>query len=378
MLVMRTVEDPTNPLGELVGTQHTVGFDHFALAVYPFGLDGVQPRALLGQKAAYDPHPTATLFDLAVVLPKPAPHLFGNMPACVVPDENQNLLASRSELFATPLKELGSYPTDWPTINEPQPCLIELRYIEPVTGDSLRIRVVLSDRLLEEAQRLSLLGPAIQGRQSQPTPPTLVLETHCPLGVGRSHLHQPVAPSFFLSYRGSGEVIHRLARCQRTPRRRAKVARMVSPETRLSTSPCSKLTCAAIPSVQRLLSWPNSLGEWCSNSLTASALFSSKTAWVRFGREEPAIRAWRPHSLKLWMAFLTVWEPHPKLRAILGGDSPRELARSIWLRRNTKASLERSPACRASRSSLESFRTKIGGFMRTTIAHRTQPTLAMH
>src|SRR5215210_4384466 len=139
------------------------------------------------------------------------------------------------------------------------------------------------------------------------------------LRVGRSHLHQSVAPSFFLSYRGSGEVIQRFARCQRTPRRRAKVARMVSPHTRFSIKPCSKLVCAAISRVQRLLSLPNSLGERCSISLTASALFSSKAAWVRLGREEPGSRAPRPRSLKAWMAFRTVWEAHPKLAAILGG-----------------------------------------------------------
>jgi hypothetical protein len=71
-------------------------------------------------------------------------------------------------------------------------------------------------------------------------------------------------------------VIQRLALCQRTPRRRPRVARIVSPETRLPVSPSSKLTCAAISSVQRLLSLPNSLGERCSISLMASALSSSK------------------------------------------------------------------------------------------------------
>ncbi len=78
------------------------------------------------------------------------------------------------------------------------------------------------------------------------------------------------------------------------------------------------------------------------------------------------------------MAFLTVWEAHPKLAAILGGDSPRELARSIWLRRRTKASLERSPAVRALRSSWDNERTKIGGFMTTTIAHPTLSILKVH
>jgi hypothetical protein len=154
---------------------------------------------------------------------------------------------------------------------------------------------------------------------------------------------------------------------------------MVSPETRLCVSPSSKLLSAAISKVQRLVSYPNSLGERWSISRKASALSSSRAARVRFGREEPGSRASRPRLLKAWMAFLTYSrEPHPKLAAILGGGSPRALARSIWLRRRTKASLERSPEVRASRSSCDNGRTKIGGFMTTTIAHPTQSILKMH
>jgi hypothetical protein len=107
---------------------------------------------------------------------------------------------------------------------------------------------------------------------------------------------------------------------------------MVSPATRLWTIPSSKATCAAISSVHRLESYPNSLGEGWSISRNRSALCSSKAARVRFGREDPASRASRPRLLNAWMAFLTVWEPHPKLAAILGEVSPRELARSIWHR----------------------------------------------
>src|SRR5829696_1632296 len=112
--------------------------------------------------------------------------------------------------------------------------------------------------------------------------------------------------------------------------------------------------------------------------LSASALFSSKAACTRFGRDEPGVRASRPLSLKARMAFLTVCEAHPRLRAIFGGDSPRALARRIWQRRITKASLERSPASRRSRSFFDSSRTKIGGFMPNTIAHNTPPSLRMH
>src|SRR5215204_132312 len=104
MLVMRTTVDTTNPLGELVSSQQPLGLDHFALAVYPLGFYGVQPRTLLGQEAAYDPHSTATVFDSAVMLAEPAPNLFGDMPRSVVPDEHQHLLlARRFELLATPL-----------------------------------------------------------------------------------------------------------------------------------------------------------------------------------------------------------------------------------------------------------------------------------
>jgi hypothetical protein len=97
-----------------------------------------------------------------------------------------------------------------------------------------------------------------------------------------------------------------LARIHRTPSSRARVARMVSPETRLCVSPSSKATSAAISKVHRLVSYPNSLGERWSISLRASALSSSKAAWTRLGREDPGVRARRPRSLKAWMAFLTV------------------------------------------------------------------------
>lgn len=68
MLVMRTAENRAYPLDQLAGHEQPIGLDHLALGVNPLGLDGVQPRALLGQKkAAYDPHPVPALFDLAVV-----------------------------------------------------------------------------------------------------------------------------------------------------------------------------------------------------------------------------------------------------------------------------------------------------------------------
>jgi hypothetical protein len=109
---------------------------------------------------------------------------------------------------------------------------------------------------LDEAHRLPLLGPAIHTRRAlaaSAPPAFILLEARSPSGVGRSPRHQsPSRRLFFFRDRGSGEVIHRLALRQRTPRRRPRAARMLSPRTRFPIKPSSKLTSAAIASVQRL------------------------------------------------------------------------------------------------------------------------------
>jgi hypothetical protein len=78
----------------------------------------------------------------------------------------------------------------------------------------------------------------------QAAPPHLVLEAQGPRGVGPGEGDQAVAASFFRAYSGSGLVIQRLARRQVSPRR-ARVARIVSPLTRVAVSPCSTATAAA-------------------------------------------------------------------------------------------------------------------------------------
>src|SRR5947209_9051694 len=109
---MWTIEDPADSIGELISAQKVLGLYNFSLAVHPLRFDGVQPRTLLGQQAAYDPHTFAAVFDLAIVPTKPPPELFGDVPACVVPDQKQNLLAESFKPFATPLKKLGRHSTD--------------------------------------------------------------------------------------------------------------------------------------------------------------------------------------------------------------------------------------------------------------------------
>ena len=124
---MRTAEDPANPLCEFVGAQQTVGLDHFALAMNPLGLYGVQPRALLRKKTVYDPHPAPALLDFSVVSSEPASDFFGEVPTRVVPDEYHDVFADLFEPFNAPRQKLSRYPTDGPTIHKPQPCLVKLR-----------------------------------------------------------------------------------------------------------------------------------------------------------------------------------------------------------------------------------------------------------
>src|SRR5215207_2653593 len=247
MLVMRTPEDPAYPVGKLVRPQQTVGFHDLALGVHPLRLDGVEPRTLLGQQATHDPHPAPALLDSAVVPSEPSPDLPGNVPGSVVPNEDHDLLADLFELLQAPLKKPGGYGAHGSAVHESQPSIADLGQVESVAGEGLRLGVVFGDRPLDEAKGLAPLAPSVQGGQSHSTPPAFVLETHRPgLGIGFGYCHQSVAAPFFLSYRGSGEVIHLFALSHPTPSRRAKVARTVSPETRLSVRPSSKATSAAI------------------------------------------------------------------------------------------------------------------------------------
>src|SRR5215210_2679498 len=212
MLVMWTLEGQTNALGEFMSGEQAVGFHYPALSVNPFGLYGVQPWALLGQKAADDPHPTTTLFNPSVVLPEPASDLLALVPAGVVPDKEQNLLVRGFEPLAAPQKKLGRYAAYGATFHKAQPRLFKLRQKQPVARDGLGLGIILGDRLFYQPQGLSGFGPAIEGGLRHPAPPGLIFKSCGPLGIALCQGASVGHGAFFLSYRRSGLVIHRLAR----------------------------------------------------------------------------------------------------------------------------------------------------------------------
>src|SRR5215211_9402696 len=95
MLVVRTVEGRTHPLDQFVGTEQAIGFHHPTLAMHPPGLYRVQPRALLGQLAPYDPHAFCALLGCPVMLVDPSAHFMAYVPARVVPYQHPHLLTHR-------------------------------------------------------------------------------------------------------------------------------------------------------------------------------------------------------------------------------------------------------------------------------------------
>src|SRR3954466_13723386 len=260
--MVRAIEGKTHPLRQLLSAEQTIGLRDTALAVHPLGFYRVQPRAVSRQVATYDPHALLLLVPLVhlpVVLLYPPPDLLAHVPAGVVPHQHQHLLAHRRQFLRAPRKELGSYPAYGASVHEAQPRLLKLRHEQPVAGDGLRLRGVCGERLLDQARWPPIPAPGVQRGESQATPPGLVLEAHHPLGIDLREANQPVAAPFFLSYSGSGLVIQRLARSQRTPML-FRVTRTVSALTRSSVIPSSKLASAAKASVHRLVSLPNSLG----------------------------------------------------------------------------------------------------------------------
>src|SRR5215218_2065158 len=206
MLVMRTTKRPAHPLCEFIRAQQSVELHHLALAMNPFRLDGVQPRTLLREQATDDPHPTAALLHFSVVFAEPSPHLPGDMPACVVPDQKKGLLAKSFEPLAAPREKPRGYGAHGSAVDEPYPHVLEPWKVEAVAGYGLRVGVVFGDRLLDHARGLALLTEGAQSGQRHPAPPTFVQKADGPQRVGVGCLHQSVASfaSLFSFVQGVG------------------------------------------------------------------------------------------------------------------------------------------------------------------------------
>src|SRR5262249_46371135 len=156
----------------------------------------------------------------------------------------------------------------------------------------LRVGIGAGHARLEQAHGRTL-RPGVQRRAGDAAPPRLVFKADDPVFVRRGQRDQAVAARFFWAYAGSGLVIQALARRHRMPRR-ANVARIVSPLTRVAVSPSAYAVSASNANVQRLVGWPTSRGERCSSACKRSVPAASNAAWVVRGRHEPLTNAAAP------------------------------------------------------------------------------------
>src|SRR5829696_3079377 len=148
----------------------------------------------------------AACFDTAVVGGDPVTHLSALVPACVVPDQEQGLLASRLEPMAAPLKKLRGYGAHGAAVDEPYPSLCKFRQVQPVAGEGFGVGIVLSGLFLEEVHRVARLGPGVQARPLKARKPGLILEAQNPLRMAPGEPDQPISIPFFSRIRDRGSL----------------------------------------------------------------------------------------------------------------------------------------------------------------------------
>ncbi len=113
----------TNAFSQLLSREQAIWFDYRLLGMNPPRLDGVEPRALGRQEVRQDANAFARLFGLLVVLSKPTPNHFADMPGGIIPDQQPVALVLGSQLLTAVLQKLDANRTHWPPGDKAQPDL---------------------------------------------------------------------------------------------------------------------------------------------------------------------------------------------------------------------------------------------------------------
>src|SRR5947209_10061277 len=384
MSFVRTVKVSTNPLGQLASREQLIGFNNGALAMHPFGFDGIEPGTLRREQKGQDADAFALVLDLLVMLAYPGAHDQALMPGGIVPDQQPGSFSLCLQLTTTPVQKLGGDIADRTTGDKAQRHLVANRIIwrallpqDSITGQGFGIRIPFVPGVFDQAYWLILTRPRLQARQRKATPPDFVEKANSPLSLHTGPSNQAVPGDFFSVYWGSGLVIQCLARFQLIFNRKS-VWRMVSALTWMLVQPSSTHTSATNSKVHRPVGLPKSRGLRCKSALNVSASTSARAVRKRCGRREPACSASGPFWLKAWMALRTVCSSQLRALAMLGTRSPRAEASRIWLRRMTKASEERSPASICWRSSSVRGWMNMGCLMLTSLPHSQSSFLSLH
>src|SRR5512133_369199 len=244
MSFRRAIQGSTNALFHLPRGKRPIWFSDPALAMHPFGLNRIQPRAFNGQGANKDAYSLSGFPHLAIVCLDPLTHRPADMPTGVVPNQDQHALPLRLQLAAAPVQKLGGDGAQRAVLHKAQPeFLLPLLCLhgtvvqqQAVASQGFGGPICLGWDLFDQPQGLSIWRPGVQMRLREAAPPGFILKPNRPVGMTAGQADQPIAESFFRWYSGSGLVIHCLARFQRMPSR-ASVARMVSSLTRSRVKP---------------------------------------------------------------------------------------------------------------------------------------------
>jgi len=195
------------PLLELGAGELARRLDHRSLAVDPFGLDRVEPRASARQPADQKAATMAGPLDLAIVPPDPVLHLAADVPGGptpsggplgdpgVVPDQRQDPDALGRELLGGPGEEGAGQRADRSPVDEAQQRSLACRQPQAVAGQGLRLRIGAIRGVQAKAQGLAR-RPGMQRRLRQAGEPDLVLKAERPVWPALRLPDQAVAATF--------------------------------------------------------------------------------------------------------------------------------------------------------------------------------------
>jgi hypothetical protein len=177
----------TDALSKLPSGEQPVGFNHRTFAMHPFGFNGIEPRALLGQQERQNPNPFAHLFHVLIVLPDPQANLFADVPGRMIPNQQPGGFSHHCQTVGAPVEKLRGDPTDGTARPKTEPHLLAfgmnwggLLPENAITGQCFGIRIALLPGLFDQMNRMIGILPSVHMRQSKPAPPHLVEKPNCP------------------------------------------------------------------------------------------------------------------------------------------------------------------------------------------------------
>ena len=255
------------------------------LAVAPLRRDRIEPRTLDRQGAGHDPHRRLARLAPAVVGGDPAADLPADVPGGVVPDQGPCRRPDRGQFGAAPGQKRGGRPRCW---DDRRPSATSAPRSgppgRPATGPTARHRPRPAVRCVRpSAPPTAAAARSPSPRGTRRGPPAG--QPGAPPGSHQPSPAKPRAQSGWVAARRIGRAralvfVRTPGRDRRSRSRRARVARLVAPLTRVVVSPSACALAAANASVHRLVG-----RIWARRKARA------------WDERRPAARAWRATSV---------------------------------------------------------------------------------